>query len=269
MPIGGTRQTNTTVGNSYRKSDLYQYAKAFSECADTILKEDGYDFFEEPKRVMRNKDANDSMRQFFTESCYDKNNKNLDAEDRLDLEEQADQQFDNDIKGLMESSALADYNPIVGMALPIHKLILMNNVFDKGGIQKVTAAQSKFTISLERRILVAPDGTEYDMFLDQNKMTDAIDSANPVKVIDLTLPVTEDKDIITDEFGGTSMDHLDISTYISAVKVSGVKIEAGDIKPNEDGYIDRNGEVADADEVDDVWFRTNINFAPNYGGLAA
>jgi hypothetical protein len=48
---------------------------------------------------------------------------------------------------------------MVGMALPIHKLILMNNVFSQGNvIQKVTAVQPNFTVSLERRILVTPEG---------------------------------------------------------------------------------------------------------------
>lgn len=134
------------------------------------------------------------------------------------------------------------------------------------GIQKVTAVQPKFTISLERRILVKPDGTEIDMFLQQNEITDAINSTNPVKVIELKLPVTEDKDIVTDEFGGTALDNLDISTYISAVKVSGVYIAVGDILPNADGYIEKDGEVATEATTADVWFHTDIRFTPNYGG---
>jgi len=267
MPIAGVRETKT-VGNSYRKSPLAAYAKAFSECAQSILKEDGYDIFEEPQKVYHRKESNAAMKRFFMENWYDEKNNTLDAEDREDLLEQASAQFENDVEAMMEHSAPADYNPIVGMALPIHKLILMNNVYDKGVLQKVTAVQPKFTISLERRLLVKPDGTEIDMFLQQNEMTDAIDSTNPVKVIDLTLPVTEDKDIITDEFGGTSLDNLDVSTYISAVKVKDVLFEVGDILPDADGYINKDGEVATEDTTADVWFRTDIRFAPNYGGPA-
>ena len=267
MPIAGVRETKT-VGNSYRKSPLASYAKAFSECAQSILKEDGYDIFEEPQKVYHRKESNAAMKRFFMENWYDEKNNTLDAEDREDLLEQASAQFENDVEAMMEHSAPADYNPIVGMALPIHKLILMNNVYDKGVLQKVTAVQPKFTISLERRLLVKPDGTEIDMFLQQNEMTDAIDSTNPVKVIDLTLPVTEDKDIITDEFGGTSLDNLDVSTYISAVKVKDVLFEVGDILPDADGYINKDGEVATEDTTADVWFRTDIRFAPNYGGPA-
>ena len=168
------------------------------------------------------------------------------VDDIEDLKEMADAQFDNDIQAMNEHAAPAEYNPIVGMALPIHKLILMNNVFDKGGIQKVTAVQAKFPISLERRILVKPDGTEIDMFLEQNKMTAAINSTNPTEIVELTLPVTETKDIITDVFGGTSLDNLDITTRIYAIQITGVEIEIGDIVPNSDGYIEKDGAVATA-----------------------
>ena len=265
MPIGGTRETKT-VGNSYRKSPIHEYAKAFTECAQTILREDGYDIFEEPQKVMRRRASNEAMRHFFVENMFDPNNALLDAYDQQDLQEQAEAQFDNDVEAMLEHSPAAEYNPIVGMALPIHKLILMNNVYDKGGIQKVTAVQPKFTISLERRILVTPDGTELDFFIQQNELSAAIDATNPEKVIELQLPVTEEKDIITDEFGGTALDALDISTYISAVKVEGVTIEVGDILPNEDGYIEKDGEVATEETTADVWFHTDIHFTPNYGG---
>ena len=158
-------------------------------------------------------------------------------------------------------------SPIVGMTLPVHKLILMNNVFDKGGIQKVTAPSPSFTIGIERRILVAPDGTEYDMFLQQNMIASVMDSSNPTKEIELELPITEELDVVSEYFGGTVKDALDISTYISAVQVEGVQIDVGDIKPNDDGYILRGGEVA-TEKVTDavVWFPTDIRFTPNYGG---
>jgi hypothetical protein len=265
MPIAGVRETKT-IGNSYRKSPLAAYAKAFTECAQSIMKEDGYDIFLEPQKVYHRRDSKEAMKRFFVENCFDESNPMLDSDDREDLYEQAEAQFNNDVDALMEHSAPADYNPIVGMALPIHKLILMNNVYDKGVLQKVTAVQPKFTISLERRLLVTPEGEEIDMFLQQNEMTAAIDATNPVHDVVLSLPVTEDYDIITDEFGGTSQDNLDISTYISAVKVSNVLFEVGDILPDEDGYINKDGKTALEEETHDVWFRTDIRFAPNYGG---
>lgn len=267
MPIMGISNNNSVMGNSYRKDPLHAYAKAFSEAADLVLKESGYDIFEEPQKVLRRGSSKEAMKKFFVENSYDPNNTTLDSADIDDIMEMADQQFENDVKAMYEHSAPADYSPMIGLALPIHKLILMNNVFDKGGIQKVTAVSPKFPISLERRILVKPDGTEIDMFLEQNKITDAIRETNPEKIIELELPVTEEKDIIVDYFGGNSLDNLDISTRIYAVQVEGVQIDVGDILPDENGYINKNGEVATETITDaTVWFKTDIRFTPNYGG---
>ena len=268
MPIGGVRDNGyKSVGSSYRKDPLHEFAKAFSETAELILKEDGNDIFEEPQRVLRRASSKEAMKKFFCEGMFDENNSLLDAVDIEDQRAMAEAQFENDVTAMYEHAAPADYSPVVGMALPIHKLILMNNVFDKGGIQKVTAVQPKFTISLERRLLVKPDGTEIDMFLQQNQIAAAIDSTNPVKVIELDLPVTEETDIIATHFGGTTLDNLDISTYISAVQVEGVQIDVGDIMPNEDGYILRDGQPATEQITDAVaWFPVDIRFTPNYGG---
>lgn len=268
MPVAGTIDRGRTVaGNSYRKDPLYGYAKAFAETANIILKEDGFDIFEEPSRVYRHTNSRETMKKFFTEGFFDKQNTTMDAIDIEDQQMMAEAQFENDSYAIYEHTAPAEYSPMVGMVLPIHKLILMNNVFDKGGIQKVTAQQPRFTISMERCILVKPDGTELDMFLQQNELTAAIDSTNPEKVIDLTLPVTEDQDIVATYFGGSSMDNLDISTHISAVKVENVQIDVGEILPNADGYIVKGGEVATAQVTDaTVWFPVDIHFKPNYGG---
>lgn len=267
MPICGERQVVKTAGSSYRKDPLYGYAQAFAETAQMILKEDGYDIFEEPQKVYRRKNCRESMKKFFTENMIDTNNCMLDAVDIEDQQAMAEAQFDNDASAIFEHTATADYNPVIGMALPIHKLILMNNVFDKGGIQKVTAVQPKFTISLERRILVKPNGDEIDMFTQQNEMTAAIDDTNPTKVIDLSLPVTESLDVVATYFSGTTMDDLDISTYISAVQVKNVQIDVGDIKPDANGYIKKGGEVA-TEKITNatVWFPVDIRFTPNYGG---
>ena len=265
MPIGGTRQ-NHVAGSSYKKDPLYPFAKLFCETAQYILDEDGLDIFEEPSKIMRRKSSKESMRKFFVENSTDTSNTEADPEDLQDMEEQYEEQFENDCHAMYEHAAPAEYNPIVGMALPIHKLILMNNVFDKGGIQKVTAVQSRFTISLERRILVTPEGEELDMFLDQNKMTAAIDATNPMKEFELTLPQTEDDNDILSELGGTNLDSLGIETYISAVKVEDVVIEAGDTTVNEAGFIEKGNPVAEAELVTDAWFHVNIRFNPNYGG---
>lgn len=268
MPIlGSSNNSNVVMGNSYRKHPLHSYAQAFSETANIILKENGLDVFEEPQKVLRRGQSKEAMKTFFTENFYDPSNKTLDATDIEDIKEMAEAQFENDVQAMYENAAPAEYSPMIGLALPIHKLILMNMVYDKGGIQKVTAVSPKFPVSLERRILVKPDGTEIDMFLEQNKITDAIRSTNPEKIIELTLPVAENLDIVSTYFGGSSLDHLDITTRIYAVQVTGVQIDVGDILPDADGYINKNGEVATVQNTNaTVWFKTDIKFTPNYGG---
>jgi len=269
MLVGERQKSYANAGNSYRKDPNYAFAKAFTETAKAILTEDQLDIFEEPKKVLRRGASKNHMKKFFTENMYDFSNKNLDAEDIEDLKEEAEAQFDNDIEAMNEHAAPADYSPMIGMALPIHKLILMNNVFDKGGIQKVTAQSNKFPISLERRILVKPDGTEIDMFYEQNKMTEAIDSTNPVKTIELTLPVTEDTDIVTTYFGGTALDNIDINARIVGIQIKNALIKEGDALPDEEGYVGGRPEmakIATEDVTTDIWFRTDIKFLPNYGG---
>ena len=263
--IAGTRQ-KTVGGTSYRKDALYPFAKAFTEAAQNILSESTYDIFAEPTRALRNASVVESMKSFFTENAYDSSN--MSAEDIEDVNEEWEAQFDNDIKAVMENTYQADYSPMVGMALPIHKLILMNNVFSQGGgIQKVTAVQPSFTISLERRILVAPDGREIDMFLQQNEIAGVIDSSVPLEIFELTLPQTEQTDLIA-LLHGTDMDELSIETHICGIYVPNVYFAEGDILPDADGWYSTKGEVATAETAGskNVWFRVNIGFTPQYGG---
>ena len=266
--IAGTRQ-KTVGATSYRKDALYQFAKAFTEAAQNILDESTYDIFAEPQRALRNPSVVESMKSFFTEDTVDTNDARMSAEDMEEVQEDWEAQFDNDIKAVMENSYQADYSPMVGMALPIHKLILMNNVFSQGGgIQKVTAVQPSFTISLERRILVAPDGTEIDMFLQQNEIADVIDSSVPLKEFELELPQLEDSTDLIAELGGTSMDELSVETHICGIYVENVYFQEGDVLPDADGWYSTKGEVATAETAGayNVWFRVNIPFTPNYGG---
>ena len=264
MPmILGTRETHQ-MGNSYSKDPLYAYAKALKECNDSIINESGFSVFEEPNRVYRGAASQETMRRFYLENCYDENDPTLSVEDKEQIVQSYREQFQNDIEAMNEHAVLPEYNPIVGMALPIHKLILMNMVFDKGAIQKVTAVAPKFTITLEKRILVAPSGEEIDMFFDQNKMTDAINSTAPFKEIVLALPETGATDILGALGGTASLDNIAISTCISAILFKDVFYEEGDILPNEDGYITEDGPVADADTTADTWVKVNIKFNPNY-----
>lgn len=269
MPIGKVNSKTGFVGGSFSKDPMTNYVKSFTEFAKNILDESGMDIFEEPKKVLRRPATKEALKEFFCSNFLDENSTDPFMSEPGYLEDQQammEQQFENDVDAVFEHADMADYNPVIGMTFPVHKNILMNMVFDKGAIQKVVAEGPKFTLSMETRILVDTDGNEIDMFLDQNKMTPAIDASNPVYKIVLTLPEFGETDVLA-ACGGTRLDSLSIKTHVSGIMIDKCYIKEGDIKPDADGFIRPNGPIAtaaDEKEYTNVWFPVNIQFAPGY-----
>ena len=266
--LAGTRE-KTVGGTAYRNDPLYAFAKSFVESANNILTVENFDLFTEPSRTMRNSGAKEALKEFFCENFVDPADTYHSAEELEAAREEVAAQFENDVQGIFENAYMSEYSPMVGMALPIHKLILMNNVFSQGNvIQKVTAVQPNFTISMERRILVTPEGEEIDMFLEQNRITDAIEATAPTKQFDLTLPQAEGATDILGLLGGTASDELSSVTKICGIFVEGVYFAEGDHLPDADGWYSNKGEIATAADAGarDVWFHVDIPFTPSYGG---
>ena len=266
--IAGTRQ-KTIGGTAYRNDPLYAFGKAFTEAANDILTVENFDLFAEPSRAIRSTGAKEALKEFFCNNFVDDNNTYLSAEELEDLHEDVENMFENDINAIQENAYMSQYAPMVGMALPIHKLILMNNAFSQGNVvQKVVAVQPNFTISMERRILVTPEGEEIDMFLEQNRIADAIEATAPTKEFELAVPQMEGATDILGLLGGTATDELSSVTHISGLYVENVYIAEGDRLPDEDGWITNKGAIATAAEagLKNVWFHVNIPFTPSYGG---
>ena len=267
MPIGRTDKTSF-VGNSFMRDPMDAYSKSFIELSKNILNESMIDIFEEPKKILNRPNTREALKEFFCENFMDENpadpfNTPEFIEDQRAMMEQ---QFENDAQAVNEHAVMADYNPVIGLTFPVHKNILMNMVFDKGAIQKVVAEGPKFTLSMERRILVDTNGNEIDMFTEQNKMTPAIDASNPVHHIEITLPEIQTTDILA-MCGGTKLDSLSIKTHISMIQIEKIYVKAGDIKPDENGVVRPDGPIATADdekEYTNVWFPTNLEFKPGY-----
>ena len=265
--IAGTRQ-KTVGGTAYRNDPLYAFGKAFTEAAQNILTVESYDLFAEPLRAIRSTNAREALKEFFVENYVDDNNSTLTAEQLEEMHEDAEAQFENDVNAIQENSYMSEYSPMVGMALPIHKLILMNNVFAQANvIQKVTAVQPNFTISMERRILTTPEGEEIDMFLEQNRIHDAIESTAPTKEFELALPQLEGATDIVGNLGGTVTDELSSVTNVCGIFVEGVYFAEGDHLPI-NGWYSNKGPIATAEDAgaQDVWFKVAIPFTPSYGG---
>ena len=266
--IAGTRQ-NVIGGSSYTKDPLYAFGKAFTEAAQDILTVENFDLFSEPTRALRSKGIKTALKNFFCENFVDEDNKTLTAQDIESLKEETEAIFENDVQGIIkESAAMSEYSPMVGMALPIHKLILMNNVFSQGDvIQRVVAVAPSFTISLERRLIVTPNGDEIDIFLEQNRIADAIDATVPTMEFDLSLPHKEADTDFIGALGGVTGDELSTTTKITGVFVKNVYFAEGDHLPV-DGWYSNKGPIATAADAgtQDVWFHVEGQFTPGYGG---
>lgn len=267
--IAGERK-KTVGGTAYRNDPLYPFAKAFTEAAQNILTTESYDIFAEPNRAIRSPHVQEALREFFCNDFVNEADCTKTPEQLEDEEQEVKEQFENDLQAMIQESAyMSDYAPMVGMALPIHKLILMNNAFSQGGgIQKVTAVQPSFTISMERRILVTPDGKEIDMFLEQNQIADAIDSTAPITEFELDLPQLDGDTDIIGELGGSINDELSVETHVSGIYIENVYIAEGDPLPDEDGWFSTKGQIATAADagLKNVWYHVNIPFTPSYGG---
>ena len=270
MPIGNSINTKTEiVGGSLYKDPMTSYSQSFLDIVNNIDEGCGLDIFSEAGKVLRRPESREALKSFFMEGFMDE-----DTTDPLNkipgyMEDQyamQEQLFENDADLILESANLAAYNPVIGITFPVHKNILMNMVYDKGAIQKVVASGPKFTISMEKRILIDKNGQEIDMFTDQNKMSPAIDASNPTYEIEITLPEVGTTDVLG-LCGGTRMDHLSIKTHVSRIMVDKVYIKEGDIMPDEDNVIRPTGPIAtaaDEGEKSNVWFPTNIQFTPGY-----
>lgn len=264
MPIVGNRQS-TKMGQSYAKDPMSTFAESFKNVAQDILNESGIDIYMEPQKAVMYSASNDTLKTFFCENSIDRNEVTS-AEEYEEHMEAMKEQYLNDRQAILEYAPTGSFNPVIGMTFPMHKNILMNNVFDKGAIPKFVAREPKFTVTMETRILIAKDGTEIDMYKEQHKMMDAIDQAAPFTKLEMTLPYKADDNItvgsntkvgVVTALNGSSTDNVSIESYISDVQVS-VYLATGDTNPE-------TGEAATEDGAVDVWVPVKLRFVPAYG----
>lgn len=261
---------NRVLGAGYENDPIREFATAFNRTVQNIVTEAGYDYYEETGKSLRDNQVKSTLKNFFIEGSYDAQDPNMTASVVENYLSEQNQLFENDLSAMRESCNTASFNALVGMALPMHKNIMMNMVWDKGGIPKKTADSEKVVRTMEVRKLVDPEGNEIDMFLEQDKMTAAMRSANPWVEVELNAGEAGETEIVSAYLNGSEVvDHLDIETFISAVKVEGVVYETGDYLPDADGFYVTNptaeSEKATQQETRDTWFRVNLRFGPGYG----
>lgn len=219
MPISGTREVRT-AGSNYSKDALAPLAKAYLDITNSILHENGLSIYEETTKVHMNPFTDNTIKDFFVENSYDKKDPMYkDAEEQADQDQMMEEMYINDKEAVLEHSSIGQHNPVIGMTFPIHKNIMMNNIFDKGAIPKFVATSPKFTLSMETRWLIDPvTGEKIDMWKDQWKMTDAILKAAPLKSMYMALPEDGSTDVLATLFNATDPDdHLSIESFVSGI----------------------------------------------------
>ena len=226
------QEGSDSVMRNYEKNDLYRLAEDFLMVPQAALDEHvSIDMFAEPQKFFSTQLTNNSMKRWFRENAFDPKDPDINGDNQIINEKYAELEtlFDHDVQGIMEAAPLSAYNPVVGITFPIHKNLLMTTVFDKGAIPKDVAAGPQFTLSMETRTLVSPDGREIDMFLEQNKIKGIVESSIPRKDVVFNLPEDYTTDVLT-LLGAVSRSTANISrsSKITKLIVSGVWTVKGD-----------------------------------------
>jgi len=190
MATGGTRKKDN-YADGYENSSYAGLCEEYSTLAKDIRAHEGCDLFGQPALALNNPNVVASLENFWLKDSYDPvlydgthgktYNQRALQEHISDMKEL----FKNDVEAITEYTAMNSVNPIVTTGLPMHKLIMLKNIFKQGIIQTNVAVEPRFTIKMQHRYLVKPDGTALDLVLDQDKITDAFNSINPVRTITL------------------------------------------------------------------------------------
>lgn len=191
MPVvGGERRSRVPGYSGYNQDPLAPMCKEFLNEANAILSGSRIDLFRDPIYAINEATSRETLKEYFVNNSADV--KNMSAEELEDHVSMMNEQFENDVEGIMEYASMSQYNPVIGMSFPIHKNLMMNCMFDKGAIPKFVATQPKFTVSMETRWLIHPvTGKKIDFWKNQWEMTDAIEAAAPMKSMFIPLPETE------------------------------------------------------------------------------
>ena len=264
MPIIGQRKS-TTMSHNYTKDRDFGYAKAFSEVLEGIREESAFDIFSQPSRAFADRSVNDTYRNFFLEGMIDTNDvgQYTTAEDINDAEMMAEELYENDREAIQEYANIGSYNPIIGLTPFVHKMLLMNTLFDRGVIPKFVARSPKFTFSMEYRIMRNAVGDEIDLWLEQNKIFDMMESTAPFKDTILKLPETGTTDVLGTTFAANAMDdNLSIESNIRAVLIQ-TYLQAGEVGVDANG---KNPAPAAAAGLGYKWYNIPPKyFKPAYG----
>lgn len=261
MPTVGERKK---VMGDYSSNPMRKYAAAFTDVTSNIMRESKLDYAMDPARAASYKGAVSALREFYVQdSVIGKEHLSAsEYQDQLDMMTEA---FNNDIQAVREnaSAGMSNYNPVIGMALPMHKYLMMNCVFAQA-VPRFVAKSPSWTETMETRYLVTPDGTHIDIANEQNLIFDAWKSTNRPIEVPLVLPEAASVDILQTYFKVPRVSHnLSTATHICAVAVEDYA-KTGDTVLTIQGT-NITEKKADSNGKALVWKPVKLEFNPNYG----
>lgn len=263
MPSVGERK-NPNMGN-FAKDPMYAYAASFFETQNNILKESSIDYSSEPTRALSLKGNVDQLQKFYVENSVigDRNTMSPEEyQDQLDMMKEA---FINDMQAVRENAVagMANWNPMIGLSLPMHKYLMLNCVFAQA-VPRFVAKAPSWTETMETRYMVTPDGRKIDIANQQNQIYGAWKDTNkPVEVI-MPLPEASTIDILDEYFHVSRLSHnLSVATHIGAVAIEAFAKAGEPVLVLENGrYVEKE---ADKDGMAIVWKPWKAEFTPGYG----
>ena len=264
MPSVGERKNPNTMGN-FAKDPMYKYAASFYDTQKAIMKEAQVDYAADPARATAFPGAQNALKEFYLENAVIGDKNHMDAEEYQDQVDMMNECFINDLQAVRENavSGMSNYNPLIGLSLPMHKYLMMNCVFAQA-IPRYVAKSPSWTETMETRWMVTPDGKKIDIANQQNQIFGAWKEANKPVEVPMVLPELQTTDILDKYFHVSKLSHnLSVATHISAVAVEEYVNTGDPIIEISDGKVTEK--TADTEGKALVWKPWLAEFTPGYG----
>ena len=268
MPSVGERK-NPNIGN-FSKNPMYSYAASFLEAQKNIMRESSIDYATEPVRALSFKGNIDQLQSFFVENSFieDRNYAtNEQYQDHIDMMKDL---FVNDYQAVRENAiaGMANWNPLIGLSLPMHKYLMLNCVFAQA-VPRFVAKSPTWTESMETRWMITPDGRKIDIANQQNEIFNAWKDCNRPVEVTIPLPEANSVDILNEYFHVSRLSHnLSVATHVGAVAINSY-VNPGDMILVES--TDANGRLTYVEQESTesgmalVWKPWKAEFTPGYG----
>jgi hypothetical protein len=263
MPAVGDRKS-TTLGTSQKNTKYDALSESFINTVNSIRKEHQINMFANPDLAIATKATKEALRQFYINESFDVNDPTMSVSDKSDKLKDLNEMFENTCEAIAENAYIGEYNPVIGMSLPMHKFIMLNNIFDNSGIPTVVARAPKWTETIEYPYMIGPNGEKINLFFQQNQIRNIMNSAAPFVEYEVTVPHNAETDFLDAAHLGHPTGNISIASYISAVKIS-VYVVKGDILPDGTVVGDAAGADVNAPQAMDVWYNAKYEFKPTYG----